>query len=235
MAKDNKSLGKFLLAGIPVAPRGVPQIEVSFEIDVNGILQVSAEDKGTGKNQNITISNTGGLSNAEVEKMRQDAEAYAERDRRRVELVELKNQAENLFYNYESTLKEREQLIREELKQQIKDLQKQIEAAFDSSNMSFTAIENLVNEFRQKLLQAGTDVYQQASSGDIEFSEDEELDINATIAGENIEFDTPKRGSPTSKAVVKVEERNKIAESNTAYEDPTMFDETTFEDYEVVD
>ena len=235
MAKDNKSLGKFLLAGIPVAPRGVPQIEVSFEIDVNGILQVSAEDKGTGKNQNITISNTGGLSNAEVEKMRQDAEVYAERDRRRIELVELKNQAENLFYNYESTIKEREQFIREELKQQIKELQVKIETAFESSNVSFTAIENLVDEYRQKLLQAGTDVYQQASPGNIEFSEDEEIDMDATISGESIEFEPPRKQSSSSKAVVKVEERNKLAEQDTSYEDPTMFDETSFEDYEIVD
>ena len=235
MAKDNKSLGKFLLAGIPVAPRGVPQIEVSFEIDVNGILQVSAEDKGTGKNQNITISNTGGLSNAEVEKMRQEAEVYAERDRRRIELVELKNQAENLFYNYESTIKEREQFIREELKQQIEDLQTKIEAAFENSDVSFTAIENLVNEFRQKLLQAGTDVYQQASPGGIEFGEDEEIDMDATISGESIEFDSPKQQFSSSKAVVKVEERNKLAEQDTSYEDPTMFDETSFEDYEIVD
>ncbi|VEP12948.1 chaperone Hsp70, co-chaperone with DnaJ [Hyella patelloides LEGE 07179] len=236
MAKDNKSLGKFLLAGIPVAPRGVPQIEVSFEIDVNGILQVSAEDKGTGKNQNITISNTGGLSNAEVEKMRQEAQAYAERDRRRIELVELKNQAENLFYNYESTLKEREQFIREELKQQIRELQEQIETAFDNSNVSFETVQNLVEQFRQKLLQAGTDVYQQASPGGAEFSEDVELDIDTTISGESIQFDTPPNQSSQSKAVVKVEERNqRLAEQDTSYDDQTMFDETTFEDYEVVD
>jgi molecular chaperone DnaK len=237
MAKDNKSLGKFLLAGIPVAPRGVPQIEVSFEIDVNGILQVSAEDKGTGKNQNITISNTGGLSSTEVEKMRQEAEVYAERDRRRIELVELRNQAENLFYNYESTLKERGQSIRQELKQQIKELQEQIETAFESQNTPFETVQKLVEKFRQKLLQAGADVYQQANPGEAGmFSEDVELDMDATISGESIQFEASQNQPSDSKAVVKVEGKNrKLVEQDTAYGESTIFDETTFEDYEVVD
>lgn len=99
MARDNKSLGKFLLAGIPPAPRGVPQIEVSFEIDVNGILQVGAQDKGTGREQSIRITNTGGLSVNEVEKMRQEAEVFAEEDKKRIELVALKNQANNLLHS----------------------------------------------------------------------------------------------------------------------------------------
>ena len=103
MARDNKSLGKFLLTGIPPAPRGVPQIEVAFEIDVNGILRVSASDKGTGREQSIRITNTGGLSGAEVERMRVEAEKYAEEDRRRVQIVELKNLADSLFYNYDTT------------------------------------------------------------------------------------------------------------------------------------
>ena len=150
MAKDNKSLGKFLLSGIPVAPRGVPQIEVSFEIDVNGILQVSAEDKGTGANQNITISNTGGLSSNEVEKMRQEAEAYAEKDSRRVQFVELRNQAENLFYNYDSTIKSKEHLISEDLQKGIAKLKAQIELSFEEGNQSLEAVNNLVEEFRNK-------------------------------------------------------------------------------------
>lgn len=237
MAKDNKSLGKFLLSGIPVAPRGVPQIEVSFEIDVNGILQVSAEDKGTGKHQNITISNTGGLSNAEVEKMRQEAEIYAERDRRRIELVELKNQAENLVYNYESTLKEREQSIRQELKEQIKELQAQIQNAFENQNTPFEKVQSLVEQFRQKLLQAGADVYQQASPEEIDvFSDDVELDMDATMSGESIQFEASQNQPSSSKAVVKVEGQNKrLVEQNSSYGESTIFDETKFEDYEDVD
>ncbi|MEB3290583.1 MAG: molecular chaperone DnaK [Leptolyngbya sp.] len=106
MAKDNKSLGKFQLTGIPPAPRGVPQIEVSFEIDADGILQVSALDKGTGRAQSIRITNTGGLSASEVERMRQDAELYADEDERRRQVVELANQADALFISYDETLRE---------------------------------------------------------------------------------------------------------------------------------
>ena len=235
MAKDNKSLGKFLLAGIPVAPRGVPQIEVSFEMDVNGILQVSAEDKGTGKNQNITISNTGGLSGTEVEKMRQEAEVFAEKDRQRVQLVEIKNQADNLFYNYESTLKDKEQLIRAELKEQIQQLRGQIEKTFESGNAPLETVQTLVEKFREKLLQAGTDVYQQSSPEQGVFSEDVDLDLDSRI-GEATQYDAPTNASSNSKAVVQVPKSDRVlADRDTSYEEETMFDETTFEDYEVVD
>ena len=222
MAKDNKSLGKFLLSGIPVAPRGVPQIEVSFEIDVNGILQVSAEDKGTGKNQNITISNTGGLSSNEVEKMRQEAEAYAEKDSRRVRFVELRNQAENLFYNYESTIKKKEHLIREDLQRQIAQLKAQIELSFVENKQSIETVEGYIEQFRQKLLQAGSDVYQQVSPGDDLSFEDLDLDFDATTVG--------REGSGTSarsKAVVEVSKDN---EAKNKKQEGTLFD-----DYEVVD
>ncbi|MGB7443096.1 MAG: molecular chaperone DnaK [Coleofasciculaceae cyanobacterium] len=110
MAKDNKSLGKFLLTGIPPALRGVPQIEVSFEIDVNGILQVSAADKGTGREQSIRITNTGGLSASEVERMRQEAEEYGEIDLLRQQLAEIRNQFNGLAYSLESTLKDNAEL-----------------------------------------------------------------------------------------------------------------------------
>ena len=237
MAKDNKSLGKFVLAGIPVAPRGVPQIEVSFEIDVNGILQVSAEDKGTGKNQQVTISNTGGLSSVEVDKMRQEAEAYAEKDRCRVQLVELKNQADNLFYNYESTLKEKDHSIREELKLQIQKLKVKIDHAFSREDISLDIAQSLVEQFRQKMLQVGADVYQKASPQDSDlFGEDVELDIETDLSKGSIQFDTPQRDSSDSKAVVRVEQRDRqLAQQNTSYEEGTMFEETSFEDYEVVD
>lgn len=235
MAHDNKSLGKFLLAGIPVAPRGVPQIEVSFEMDVNGILQVLAEDKGTGKNQNITISNTGGLSGTEVEKMRQEAEAFAEKDRQRIQLVEIKNQADNLFYNYESTLKDKEQLIRGELKEQIQQLRGQIEKTFESENASLETVKTLVEKFREKLLQAGTDVYQQASPEQGVFSEDVDIDFDSTI-NEATQYDAPVDTPSNSKAVVQIKKGDRaILDRDTSYEDETMFDETTFEDYEVVD
>jgi molecular chaperone DnaK len=106
MAADNKLLGQFDLVGIPTAPRGVPQIEVTFDIDANGIVQVSAKDKATGKEQQIRIQASGGLSDADIEKMVKDAEANAESDKKKKELVEAKNQAESLIHQTERTLTE---------------------------------------------------------------------------------------------------------------------------------
>ena len=104
MAADNKMLGQFDLVGIPPAPRGVPQIEVTFDIDANGIVNVSALDKGTGKEQKISIRASGGLSDDEIEKMVKDAEANAEADKQRKELVEAKNQGEALVHSAEKSL-----------------------------------------------------------------------------------------------------------------------------------
>ncbi|MET0553458.1 MAG: Hsp70 family protein, partial [Vicinamibacteria bacterium] len=101
MAKDNRTLGKFTLVGIPAAPRGVPQVEVAFDIDANGILNVSARDKATGKTQNITITASSGLAKDEVERMVQDAQAHAEEDKQRREVADLRNQADTMAYQVE--------------------------------------------------------------------------------------------------------------------------------------
>ncbi|MDU2242206.1 MAG: molecular chaperone DnaK [Paenibacillus sp.] len=106
MAAGNKTLGRFMLGDIPLAPRGVPQIEVTFDIDANGIVNVSATDKGTGKSQKITITSSSGLSDEEVERMMKDAELHAEEDKKRKELVEAKNNGDQLIYSVDKTLKE---------------------------------------------------------------------------------------------------------------------------------
>ncbi|MFC5532102.1 molecular chaperone DnaK [Cohnella yongneupensis] len=106
MAKDNKTLGRFILSDIPAAPRGVPQIEVTFDIDANGIVNVSALDKGTGKSQKITITSSSGLSKDEIERMQKEAELHAEEDKTRRELIETKNSADQLVYTVDKTLKE---------------------------------------------------------------------------------------------------------------------------------
>lgn len=106
MAADNKTLGRFTLSGIPPAPRGVPQVEVTFDIDANGIVNVSAKDKGTGNVQKITITNAGGLNKDEIEKMKQDAERYAGEDLKRKEKIEVKNEADSAVYNAEKTIKD---------------------------------------------------------------------------------------------------------------------------------
>jgi molecular chaperone DnaK len=169
MAKDNKSLGKFLLTGIPPAPRGVPQIEVSFEIDVNGILQVSAADKGTGKEQRIRITNTGGLSATEVERMRVEAEKYAEQDRRRIQFVELKNQADSFFYSYDTTIKDNKEIISQilqaqALQTQANEQRKQITAALEEASISrIEEVKQQIEEFQQTLFAIGNLIYTHAS------------------------------------------------------------------------
>ncbi len=164
MAKDNKSLGRFMLTGIPPAPRGVPQIEVSFEIDVNGILQVEAKDKGTGNEQSIRITNTGGLSSDEVDEMRQEAEKYAELDNLRLQKVELNNQAESLFYAYKQTLQENTNLLGDDLKVRLEEKKQQLEAAFADSFVTMEKVtqgRTILEEFREMLLAVGNEVYNQ--------------------------------------------------------------------------
>ncbi|MEC9343110.1 MAG: Hsp70 family protein, partial [Pseudomonadota bacterium] len=132
MASDNKMLGQFDLVGIPAAPRGVPQIEVTFDIDANGIVNVSAKDKGTGKEQQISIKASGGLSDEEIENMVKDAESHAEEDKKKREAVEAKNQAEALIHSAEKSLAEHGDKVSEEdkaaIEQAVTDLKASVEA-----------------------------------------------------------------------------------------------------------
>jgi molecular chaperone DnaK len=121
MAADNKSLGRFILDGIPPSPRGVPQIEVTFDIDANGILKVTAADKASGRSQHITITASSGLSESEIEKMRRDAEANAEADLRRKELIEVRNQADNTIYTAEKLLRDYGDKVPGEAKSKVED------------------------------------------------------------------------------------------------------------------
>ncbi|PIZ96736.1 MAG: molecular chaperone DnaK [Candidatus Magasanikbacteria bacterium CG_4_10_14_0_2_um_filter_33_14] len=124
MAVDNKALGRFMLDGLPPAPRGVPQIEVKFDIDANGVLQVSAKDKGTGKEQSIRIEASSGLSDEEIEKMKKDAEAHADEDKKKREMIDVKNTAETMIYTTEKMMKDVEEKkieVTEEEKQKVND------------------------------------------------------------------------------------------------------------------
>ncbi|MEB3886269.1 molecular chaperone DnaK [Lyngbya sp. CCY1209] len=162
MAKNNKSLGKFLLTGIPPAKRGVPQIEVSFDIDANGILKVSAIDRGTGREQSIQITNTGGLSEAEIERMRQEAEVYAEEDEAYKQVAELKNQAETLFYNCKMTLKSNPQYIGDDLKQRTREEVAALKKALSDPKITFEEMQRQVDAFQDLLYSLGSAVYEQA-------------------------------------------------------------------------
>jgi molecular chaperone DnaK len=163
MAKDNKSLGKFQLTGIPPAPRGIPQIEVSFDIDANGILKVSAKDKGTGREQSISISNTGGLTSSEIDRMRLEAEAFAEEDSNRKQVAELKNQAEGLLYSYETTLRDNSELISEDMKAQAAEQAELLKSAIANPNVSLDEVQTGLNTLQQTLLDIGSAMYQRSS------------------------------------------------------------------------
>lgn len=160
MVNDNKGLGRFQLTGIPPAPRGVPQIEVSFDIDADGILNVSAKDKGTGREQSIRITNTGGLSPAEVERMRSEAEIYAEDDERRIQITELKNQAETLFYSYETAIKDNAAVVSDEMKAKAEAKRQVLIAAADDPKTTPESMKAELEAFQQLVLAIGASVYQ---------------------------------------------------------------------------
>jgi len=159
MAANNKSLGKFILDGIPPAPRGIPQIEVTFDINANGILEVTAQDKATGRSQNITITASSGLSEDEVEQMRQEAEQHADEDRKRRDLIEAKNRADNMVYSAEKTIKDLGDKVPEDLKQKVEDAAGKVREVKDSEELD--AIKNATDELAEVLQQLGSAAYQQ--------------------------------------------------------------------------
>ena len=167
MAADNKSLGKFILDGIPPAPRGVPQIEVTFDIDANGILKVTAQDKATGRSQHITITASSGLSEAEVEKMRKDAEAHAEEDRKRKELIEARNNADNTVYAAEKALRDFGEKVPAEIKSEIETKVAEVKKAAESEDVP--AIKSATEALSGVIQKIGAAVYEQqpnASEGE---------------------------------------------------------------------
>ena len=164
MAADNKSLGKFILDGIPPAPRGVPQVEVTFDINANGILEVTAQDKATGRSQNITITASSGLSEEEVEQMRQAAEQHAEEDRKRRELIEAKNQADNMVYSAEKTLKDLGDKVPADLKKQVEDAAAKVREVKDGEDME--AIKKATDDLAEVLQKLGAAAYQQSQQAE---------------------------------------------------------------------
>jgi len=159
MAADNRTLGRFMLDGILPAPRGVPQIEVTFDIDANGILNVSARDKGTGKEQKITITASSGLSKEEVEKMKREAEQYAAEDVKRKEEIEVRNSADSLAYTAEKTLRDHGDKIPADVKQEIDAKIANVKSALQGQDVN--AIRNAMQELSQVMQKVGASVYQQ--------------------------------------------------------------------------
>jgi molecular chaperone DnaK len=161
MAQDNRTLGRFHLDGIPPAPRGVPQIEVTFDIDANGILHVSAKDKGTNKEQSIRITSSSGLSKEEVDKMKSDASAHAQDDKKKREEIDLKNQADNLVFQTEKQLKEFGTKVSADARAKVEGANERLREALKSNNIS--AIRSSMESLNTAWNEASTQMYQQAT------------------------------------------------------------------------
>ncbi|NVK35938.1 MAG: Hsp70 family protein, partial [Rhodobacteraceae bacterium] len=176
MAADNKVLGQFDLVGLPPAPRGVPQIEVTFDIDANGIVNVSAKDKGTGKEQQIRIQASGGLSDADIEQMVKDAETHADDDKKRKELVEAKNQGESLVHSTEKSLADYGDKVGAEEKAAIETALEGLKSALEGEDLE--DIQAKTQALAEASMKLGEAMYQAAQA-------DAEADAEADAAADD--------------------------------------------------
>lgn len=198
MAADNKTLGRFILDGIPTAPRGVPQVEVSFDIDANGILSVSAKDKASGKEQSIRIEASSGLSKEEVEKMKKDAELHAEEDKKKMEGIEIRNNAETLIYTAEKTLKDNSDKIEAEIKSSIEEKITALKGVKDSEDLE--GIKSTTEALSTELQKVGEAMYKAA-----------EADKTAKDTGENA---APEEETAPADDAVDVEHKDDTNNAN---------------------
>jgi len=160
MAADNKSLGRFILDGIPSSPRGIPQIEVTFDIDANGILTVKAKDKATNKEQMITIKGAVGLSDEEIKQAQAEAEKYAEQDQQKKEQVEARNQADNLVFSAEKTLKDAGDKVKPEDKEKVETEVKNVKEVLAKEGATKEEIQKSADKLSEELQKVGAAMYQ---------------------------------------------------------------------------
>ena len=172
LAKDNKSLGKFILEGIPPSPRGVPQIEVSFDIDANGILTVSAKDKATGKSQSIKITGSTGLSKEEIEKMKEEAEKHSEEDKKEKDKIEARNKAENMIYVAEKSLKDAGDKAPKDIKEDVEKKSKELKDILDKAEAQ--ELEEKTQALSESLQKIGQQMYQGEQSASAKAPADKE-------------------------------------------------------------
>jgi len=187
MAQDNLSLGRFILDGIPPAPRGVPQIEVTYAVDVNGILHVTAKDKATGKEQHITVTNTNKLSKDEVEKMKSEAEQFAEADKKRAEEIEIKNKGDTLVYSGRKFLKDYGDKIKPEDKSALESDLNELEQAVKEGNIE--KIKNSTDKVNNTMSRIGQEMYKGGATSQEPQGPNPEDKGNGTVEGEG----TPKQ------------------------------------------
>jgi molecular chaperone DnaK len=174
MAADNRTLGRFILDGIPPAPRGIPQIEVSFDIDANGIVNVKATDKATSKEQKITITSSSGLSEEEIEKMKKDAELHADDDKKKREVVDAKNMADSLIFTAEKTLKDAGDKVDSNLKSDVEEKIKNLREIKDRENITAEELKTQTDALSQSLQEVGAKMYEQTKQNPSEEAKTEE-------------------------------------------------------------
>jgi molecular chaperone DnaK len=162
MARDNKSIGRFHLEGIPAAPRGVPQIEVTFDIDANGILHVSAKDLGTGKEQKITITASSGLTEDEIKNMVHDAESHADEDKKRRDAVETRNRADSFVYQTEKQLKENGDKIPEDIRKPVEDGIADLRKAIEADDVE--RMKSVMSDVESRMHRFAEELYKQTQS-----------------------------------------------------------------------
>ena len=185
MAQDNKSLGRFDLVGLPPAPRGIPQIEVTFDIDANGIVHVSAKDLGTGKEQKIIVTGGSGLDKNEIEKMLKESEKYAEEDKKKKEAIETRNNAENLIYTTEKLLDENKDKIKKETSEKIQKEIDELKEAVSTDNTE--KIKKKLDEVNKEAQKIGMEIYQKASQE--QNSKKDDNIVDADVVDEDEKWD----------------------------------------------
>ncbi|MEX2014454.1 MAG: molecular chaperone DnaK [Candidatus Saccharimonadales bacterium] len=197
MVADNKSLGRFVLDGIPPSPRGVPQVEVTFNLDANGILNVTAKDKGSGKEQSITISGSGNLNKDEVEKAAKEAEAHADEDKKKRESVELRNQLENTVYQAEKLKTEHKDKLEENDVKTIDEAAEAAKKVLKDEKADFTALENATKELNEKIMPIGAKMYEKTADSEQETADSKEKKDQKEKKDEPVEgevVDSPEDG-----------------------------------------
>jgi molecular chaperone DnaK len=160
MATDNRSIGRFILDGIPPAPRGIPQVEVSFDVDANGILTVTAKDKASNKTQSVKVEGSIGLSKEEIERMKKEADLHAEEDKKKRDMIEVKNTAESLVYTTEKTLKDAGDKVSAEIKKEVEDKLNELKKVKDSDNID--DIKQKTTELSEVIQKIGAEMYKQS-------------------------------------------------------------------------
>jgi len=208
MAQDNKSLGRFILDGIPPAPRGVPQVEVAFDIDANGILNVKAIDKATNKEQNITISGSSNINEEEIERMKKEAEQYAEEDKQKKEGIEVRNKAESLVLQSEKTLKEAGDKVGDDIKKPIQEKIDELKKVLENKEATNEEIQPAYDALSEEIQKVGAEMYKNAAPEGAEGTQPQEEEDGVKVKENVNEEEKPEEEEEVVEGEVVKEEKS---------------------------